>query len=214
MWLKRVSMTHRVMALAAAAVAMLGTGAATAADSPKTEEVPFWAVGKPKSEAGAKLAPVPSFPIATPADQLPVKKLKVPPGFKVEVWASNILDARGLRQGDKGTVFVSSLFVAGKIYAVTDNGGTREVKTIADSYPGFDVIAFNAMVAPAGVPAPVLSKLSADIRAVVNSAEFAEKVRNLGIFPLGNTPQELDAWMRDQITRWAEIAKAANIKAD
>ncbi len=39
---------------------------------------------------------------------------------------------RGLRQGDKVTVFVSSLFVAGKIYAVVDKGGKREVKTIAD----------------------------------------------------------------------------------
>jgi tripartite-type tricarboxylate transporter receptor subunit TctC len=89
-----------------------------------------------------------------------------------------------------------------------------QVPTIAESYPGFDVIAFNAMVAPAGVAAPVLEKLSADIRAVVNSQEFADKVRNLGIFPLGNTPQELDRWMREQIVRWAEIAKAANIKAD
>jgi tripartite-type tricarboxylate transporter receptor subunit TctC len=89
-----------------------------------------------------------------------------------------------------------------------------QVPTIAESYPGFDVMAFNAMVAPAGVAAPVLEKLSADIRAVVNSQEFADKVRNLGIFPLGNTPQELDRWMREQIVRWAEIAKAANIKAD
>jgi glucose/arabinose dehydrogenase len=113
-------------------LAALGIGSALAADPPKEEEVPFWAIGKPKADAGAKLAPVPSFPIATPADQLPVAKLKVPPGFKVEVWASNILDARGLRQGDQGTVFVSSLFVAGKIYAVVDKGGKREVKTIAE----------------------------------------------------------------------------------
>ena len=93
-------------------------------------------------------------------------------------------------------------------------GDAPAVPTIAETYPGFDVIAFNALVAPAGVPAPVLDKLSADIRAVVNSPEFANKVRNLGIFPLGNTPQELDAWMRKEIARWAEIAKAANIKAD
>ena len=89
-----------------------------------------------------------------------------------------------------------------------------QIPTIAETYAGFDVTAFNALVAPAGVPVPVLDKLSADIRAVVNSAEFAEKVRHLGIFPLGNTPQELEAWMRDQIARWAEIAKAANINAD
>ncbi len=92
--------------------------------------------------------------------------------------------------------------------------GAAQVPTIAETYPGFDVMAFNAIVAPAGVPAPVLDKLSADIRSVVNSPEFAERVRHLGIFPLGNTPQELDAWMRKEIARWAELAKAANIKAD
>jgi tripartite-type tricarboxylate transporter receptor subunit TctC len=93
-------------------------------------------------------------------------------------------------------------------------GDAPQVPTIAEIYPGFDVIAFNALVAPAGVPAPVLDRLSADIRSVVNSPEFANKVRNLGIFPLGNTPQELDAWMRKEIARWAEIARAASIKAD
>src|SRR5207344_2597043 len=118
--------------LVGAAAAAFAAGAVLAADPPKEEEVPFWAIGKPKAEAGAKLAPVPSFPIAAAVDQLPVKKLKVPPGFKVEVWASNILDARGMREGDKGTVFVSSLFVAGKIYAVVSKDGKREVKTIAE----------------------------------------------------------------------------------
>jgi tripartite-type tricarboxylate transporter receptor subunit TctC len=93
-------------------------------------------------------------------------------------------------------------------------GDAPQVPTIAETYPGFDVIAFNALVAPAGVPASVLDRLSADISSVVNSPEFADKVRNLGIFPLGNTPQELDAWMRKEIARWAGIAKAANIKAD
>jgi glucose/arabinose dehydrogenase len=99
---------------------------------PKEEEVPFWAVGRPKAGPGQQMAPVPAPPIPTPADKLPVAKIKLPPGFKAEVYASEILDARGLRLGDKGTVFVSSLFVAGKIYAVVDRGGKREVKTIID----------------------------------------------------------------------------------
>jgi glucose/arabinose dehydrogenase len=103
-----------------------------AADPPKEEE-PFWAKGRPKdSETAMKMAPVPAFPIPTPADKLPINHIKLPKGFKAEVWASGILDARALRQGDKGTVFVSSLFVAGKIYAVVDKGGKREVKTIAE----------------------------------------------------------------------------------
>ena len=98
----------------------------------KKEEVPFWAVGRPKNPAADKMAPVPAHPIPTAADKLPLKNIKVPEGFKVEVFASGILDARGMREGDKGTVFVSSLFVAGKLYAITTRGGKREVKTIAE----------------------------------------------------------------------------------
>ena len=99
---------------------------------PPKEEEPFWAVGRPKGGPGNQMAPVPPFPIPTPADQLPISKIKLPPGFKAEIWVSEILDARGMRQGDKGTVFVSSNFVAGKIYAVVDKGGKREVKTLAE----------------------------------------------------------------------------------
>jgi len=89
-----------------------------------------------------------------------------------------------------------------------------QVAAIAETYPGFQVMAFNALVGPAGIPAPVLGKLSADIGAVVNSPEFAQKTRHLGIFPKGNTPAELDAWMRSEIARWQDLAQAANIKAD
>jgi glucose/arabinose dehydrogenase len=94
----------------------------------KKEEEPFWAKGKPKEGPGAAMAPVAAPPVPVAADKLP--KLKAPAGFKVEVYQSGILDARGLRRSDKGTVFVSSLFVAGKVYAITEKGGKREVKTV------------------------------------------------------------------------------------
>jgi tripartite-type tricarboxylate transporter receptor subunit TctC len=90
----------------------------------------------------------------------------------------------------------------------------KNVATIAETYPGFDVIAFNAMIAPAATPKAILNQLSADIRAVVGSPEFIAKTRHLGIFPGGNSPEELDAWMRRETARWAEIAKAAGIKAE
>ena len=64
--LKRFPLVRRV--LAGAAIAALATGVAFAQEAPKPEEVPFWAIGKPKSDAGGKLAPVPSFPIATAVD--------------------------------------------------------------------------------------------------------------------------------------------------
>ncbi|HEX7054228.1 MAG TPA: PQQ-dependent sugar dehydrogenase [Burkholderiales bacterium] len=116
-------------ALSALAAAALAAGPVLAQDK---KEEPFWAVGRPKGAATAKMAPVPSNPVPTPADKLPISKMRLPKGFKAEVFASDVLDGRGMREGDKGTVFVSTLFVAGKIYALVDEGGKRRVKTIAE----------------------------------------------------------------------------------
>jgi tripartite-type tricarboxylate transporter receptor subunit TctC len=108
---------------------------------------------------------------------------------------------------------------SGELKLIAGAGADRladapDVPTIAETYPGFDVIAFNAMIAPAGVPRPILETLSADLRAVITSREFAERTRHLGIFSKGITPAELDEWMREQTARWAEIAKAAGITAE
>jgi glucose/arabinose dehydrogenase len=115
-----------------ALAAMCAAGASIAQQAPADE--PGWAKGRPKTETAMKMAPVPAFPVPTPADQLPTKKLKVPPGFKVETWASGILDARGLRQGPGGNILVSSLFVANKVYRVPESG-KREAKVIIDKLP-------------------------------------------------------------------------------
>ncbi|HEY1244358.1 MAG TPA: PQQ-dependent sugar dehydrogenase, partial [Hyphomicrobiaceae bacterium] len=116
-----------LLAASVLAAGLLSVAAAYAQEK-KDEEPPFWAIGKPKTGPGAQMAPVAAPPVATAADKLP--KLKAPAGFKVEVYQPGILDARAIRRGDKGTIFVSSLFVASKIYAITEKGGKREVKTI------------------------------------------------------------------------------------
>jgi glucose/arabinose dehydrogenase len=86
--------------------------------------------GQPEGEGAQKLAPVAPPPIPTPADKLPVAKLKVPAGFKVEVFASGVPNARSMRVSDKGTVFVGSRLV-GKVHAIREKDGKREVKVIA-----------------------------------------------------------------------------------
>ena len=83
----------------------------------------------PKSEAAAKLAPIAPPPIPTAADKLPAAQLHAPKDFKIEVYASGMTNARSLRLGDKGTLFVSSRLVD-KIYAVTDTNGKREAKPL------------------------------------------------------------------------------------
>ena len=124
------------------AAALLACAGNTAFAQQKPEEEPGWAKGRPKTEAATRMAPVPAFPIPTAVDQLPTKKLKLPPGFKVETWASRLLDARGLRQSDKGTVFVSTLFVGNKVYALPGNG-KGQAKTIIDNTPFATGIAYN-----------------------------------------------------------------------
>ena len=114
----------------AAIAALLCAATAVWAQTPPADE-PGWAKGRPKTEAANRLAPVPAFPIPTAADQLPTKKFKLPPGFKVETWASGVLDARELRQGAKGNVFVSTLFVGNKVYAIPEKG-QHDPKTIID----------------------------------------------------------------------------------
>jgi len=91
---------------------------------------PSWKQGQPSSMADSTLAPVAQPPAPLKASEIPIERLKAPPGFKVELWAAEINNARAMTWGDKGTLFVGSR-VAGNVYAVVDKGGSREVKVIA-----------------------------------------------------------------------------------
>ena len=84
----------------------------------------------PNAEVAKQLRNVAPLPFGATEDKLPVPQLKVPKGFKVEVYASGIPNARSLRLGDKGTLFVSNR-VLDKVYAVVDKNGKREAKVIA-----------------------------------------------------------------------------------
>jgi len=92
--------------------------------------------------------------------------------------------------------------------------GAESAPTIAQTFPGFNVIAFNAMIGPTGIPAPILAKLAADIGAVVDSPAFAERAQPLGIDARSTTPRELDAWFAKEMDKWAAIAREANIKVE
>jgi glucose/arabinose dehydrogenase len=123
------------------AAVLAGVGGLAFAQQAPAEE-PGWAKGRPKTDTAMRMAPVPAFPIPTAVDQLPTKKFKLPPGFKVETWASGLLDARGLRQSDKGTVFISTLFVGNKIYALPADG-KGQAKTVIDKLPMAAGIAYH-----------------------------------------------------------------------
>ena len=118
------------------------TAAAPAATAPPGATPPSWAQGRPDSEAVSKIAPVFPPPLPAAADKLPLAHLKLPKGFNIEVYASGVGNARTVRVDDKGTVFVSSR-VVGKVYALVDKDGKREVKTIASGMHSPNGIALN-----------------------------------------------------------------------
>jgi len=120
-----------VAGLLAAPWAVPAQQAPTAQPAPaaQPQTPPPWAQGRPDTDGAAKLAPVVPPPIAAAADKLPVSQLKVPKNFNIEVYAGGMANARSLRIGEKGTVFVSTRLLD-KIYAVVDKDGKREVKTL------------------------------------------------------------------------------------
>jgi glucose/arabinose dehydrogenase len=87
-------------------------------------------IGRPEDNPAAmKLAPVPSPPLATAADKIPVDRLKAPKGFTIELYASGMPNARSLAISDRGTVFVGSR-LQDKVYAITNKDGKREVHVL------------------------------------------------------------------------------------
>jgi glucose/arabinose dehydrogenase len=96
----------------------------------------------PNAEVQKKLRNVPPLPFPPSADKLPIAQLKAPKGFKVEVYASGIANARSLRLGDKGTLFVSNRQLD-KVYAVVDRGGKREAKVILSGLDRPNGLAFH-----------------------------------------------------------------------
>src|SRR6185312_11159826 len=79
-----------------------------------------------------KLAPVAAPPIAASAEKVAAVpgKLTLAKGFKIDVYATGVTNARSMRIGDKGTLFVGTRLID-KVYAIVDKGGKPEVKTIA-----------------------------------------------------------------------------------
>src|SRR5688500_18454793 len=79
------------------------------------------------SKQNTTLRPHPTPSTVTEADKLPVGKVKLPAGFKAELWSSGHPGGRTMVRGDKGTIFMGTR-VIGRVYAITEKDGKREVK--------------------------------------------------------------------------------------
>ena len=89
------------------------------------------------------------------------------------------------------------------------------VPTMAESgVPGYDVVSWQAIFAPAGTPKPIVDRLHAELAKILQDPEVKDRLAKLGLDPSGMTPAELTAFQKAEIDKWAKVIKAANIKID
>jgi tripartite-type tricarboxylate transporter receptor subunit TctC len=90
-----------------------------------------------------------------------------------------------------------------------------EVPTIAESgFPGFEATTWHALVAPAGTPKDVIATLHRATAATVNDPPVRKALTDLGVDVVGGTPEELRAYVKSEIPKWAEVVRASGAKVD
>src|SRR5258706_4766329 len=89
-----------------------------------------------------------------------------------------------------------------------------EVPTIGETLPGYALINWFGLLAPAATPKDVVQKVFLDVKKVLDEPEIKKRIGDLGADVVGNTPEEFGAAMRAESQQWAEIIKAAGIRGE
>jgi len=108
---------------------------------------------------------------------------------------------------------------AGKVRALGVTSAKRsssmpEIPTVAEAVPGYEMVLWIGMFAPAGTPPEIAAKLNAEVVRIVKLPDIRQKLDGMGVEPLGNTPEQVSEWIRREIARYGPVVKAANIKAE
>ena len=90
-----------------------------------------------------------------------------------------------------------------------------DVPTLTEAgVPDCEISEWNALIAPAGTPPAVIARLHTEVAKIMRAEEMKAKFADLGADAIGSTPDELAAFLRSEMKKWAEVVKAANIKVE
>jgi tripartite-type tricarboxylate transporter receptor subunit TctC len=109
---------------------------------------------------------------------------------------------------------------SGKLRALAATGDRRlpvlpDVPTVAEvGLPGLEMTGWGAFFAPAGTPRAVIDKLNAAIVEAMKNPEIVEIVRSFASEPVTSTPEELAAFLKTEMTRWAEVVRKAGVRIE
>ncbi len=108
---------------------------------------------------------------------------------------------------------------AGKLVAlgVTSTQGNAllpDVLPIASMLPGYAAEAWFVLMAPAGTPPAIVSRLSAEVDRILKKPEVIERFKGLGAEPVGGTPEQLGQFITAETSKWSQVVKASGAKID
>ena len=89
-----------------------------------------------------------------------------------------------------------------------------ETPTIADTVPGFELVTWYGVFAPARTPDAIVRRLNAEIAKVLSDPESRDRLAAQGLEPATMTPEELKRYTEQDVSRWTRLIKSAGIKAD
>ncbi len=108
---------------------------------------------------------------------------------------------------------------SGRIRALAVTSAKRsaampDLPAVAESVPGYEMVLWIGVFAPAGTPHEIADRLTAEVARIVHLADVSERLAGLGVEPLGNSSEETAEWIRREIARYRPVVKAAGIKAE
>jgi tripartite-type tricarboxylate transporter receptor subunit TctC len=90
-----------------------------------------------------------------------------------------------------------------------------EVPTVAEAgLPDFEVTTWYGVLAPAGTPRPIVTRLNAELVKIMHAPELKERLASLATDPATSTPEEFAAYIKQEIAKWAEVVRKAGLKAE
>ena len=87
-----------------------------------------------------------------------------------------------------------------------------DLPAVSETLPGFEVVAWFALFAPAGTPAAIVARLNAESNKALSLAEVREKIAAAGSDPIGGTSDELARFLASDIAKWTRVTREAGIK--
>lgn len=107
----------------------------------------------------------------------------------------------------------------GRIRGIAVTGSKRsaafpDLPTIAETLPGYEVVPWGGIIAPAGVPKDVVARLNSAVNKALATPALLERFKALGVEPAGGTPEQFAQYVRKETVKWANVVKKAGIKPE